>query len=967
VTAGARLRLETESNVVGTVVDADQIQSLPLNGRAFLRLALLAGGSNELAGRSSAIALFGLPDRGVALAGNLSYMSGYLVNGISTRGSRLGESAVNVSVAAIDQFKVQESFFLPDQGPNPGLVNLVTKSGNNQFHGQAFYFLRNRALDARNFFARTAEDLKRNQFGAAAGGPIRQDRAWFYAHYEGLRETTAVAATAFTPTRPMFEGNLRELTQPVFDPDSFSPSAGRQPFPGNSIPSNRISQVSRNLLRYYIPGSSLAERPVNVFGTARSDLTDHQGGLRVDVALTSKQTLFGQYIETRSSATRGALFPLGGTFFPNDSRFAMMQHTWVMSPRAVATTRLAFVRNLAFRSNEARDMGPILTGIGILNTSDNRGVTSITLQNFTGFGQSTGDIGNTDNNYQLDYGLHYLRGNHAFQLGAGVRYRRTWQQNSNVSAHGSLFFQANYTAQVEPAGEGLFRAMPETGSDFADFLLGVPTLGQMAGLPILAYRYSQYTPYFQDTWKARPTITINYGLGWFLETVPDPRGRARDWAHGFDWGTGLLTYAALGQVDPRIVRSDRNNLTPRLGIAWSPRFLPRTVIRTGAGIYYSDTSLSWLLNATLAPPFSTPVIIAVDPLNPIPAYRFGTNLFPPGVTPELDDSFAASLPAGTAVRVLHPEARTPIINQWNLSVTHSVTANHLVELVYLGSSSHRLTNTLDVAQCKADPDNRCRAETRQYARYSSLISIESNGNSSYQAGIARYDYRNGNGLGLRAEYTFAKALTDTAEIAGSLEHQIASCRRCEKALTAFDQRHRFVVSGIAAVPFGRGRRFGRNLPALTEAVLGGWQANAIATFSTGPPIDQIAPNTTASALIFHRPDRICDGRDGSLSGNLHNNGFQYYDPTCFVPAPLGFFGNAGRNVMGSPGINNWDIGVGKQFPLGEGRRIDFRTELFNAWNHTQFGSPNRFLGPNLGRVSTARSPRLIQLGLIVHW
>jgi hypothetical protein len=968
VASDEQVLLETDSNVVGTVIDAAQVQNLPLNGRNFLRLALLTGGSNEPVGRSSIIPFqLGLPDRGVVVGGNLAYMSGYVINGIATRGSRQGESAVNVSLAAIDQFKVQESFFLPDQGPNPGLVNLVTKGGTNQFHGQIFYFLRNRSLDARNFFARTAEDLKRNQFGGAAGGPIRRDRAWFFAHYEGLREITAFAATGYAPTQSMFEGDFRESAEPVFDPDSFSAATARQPFPGNVIPSHRINQVSRNLLRYYIPGSSLSQRPVNVFGTSRSRLTEDQGGARADVAVTPKQTLFGQYLETQTSATQGGVFPLTGTLYPNNSRFAMMQHTWVITPAAVATTRLAFVRNAAFRSNEARNLGPVLADIGVQNTFDNRGITAITLQNFTGFGQPTGDTGNFDNNYQLDHGVHYLRGKHNLQFGAGIRYRRTWQQNGNMIAHGSLFFQANYTAQLRPASDGRFQLVPGTGSDFADFLMGTPTLGQMAGLPLLAYRYTQYMPYVQDTWKVRPVLTLSAGFGWFLETVPDPRGRAREWAHGFDANTGLLTYAALGQIDPRIMRRDSDNLTPRLGFAWSPRFLPRTVIRSGAGIYYSDTALGWLLNATLAPPFSTPVIVAVDPFDPVPAFRFGRNLFPPAIAPGLDESFATSLPAGVSARVLHPDARTPLIQQWNLSIQHSMTANHLVELVYLGSSSHRLTNTLDLAQCVPDPDNRCRVETRPYSRYSSLISTETTGNSSYHAGIARFQYRNWNGLAVRAEYTFAKALTDTAEIGYILEHQIATCRRCEKALTAFDQRHRFVLSGVFSLPFGKGRTFGRTWPAIAEAAFGGWQSNAIVTFSTGAPIDQIAPNTTASALIFHRPNRICDGRDDSLADNLRNNGFQFYNPACFVAAPTGFFGNAGRNVVGSPGINNWDIGLSKQFALSEGKRLDFRTELFNAWNHAQFGPPNRFLGPNLGRVSTARQPRLIQLSLQFHW
>jgi hypothetical protein len=968
VSAGHQLLLENESNVVGTVVGAEQVSNLPLNGRNFLRLALLAGGSNEPVGRSSIIPLqLGLPDRGVVLAGNLPYMSGYLINGIATRGSRQGESAVNLSIAAIDQFKIQESFFLPDQGPNPGLVNVVTKSGTNGLHGEVFYYVRNQVFDARNFFAQTPEDLKRNQFGGAIGGPIRRDRAWFFAHYEGLRDVVASAATAFTPTPAMFQGDFRELGNPIFDPDSFSSPTGRLPFRDNIIPPNRINQVSRNLLEYYLPGSSFSQRPNNLFGTARRRLTEDQGGGRADISLTPKQTLFAQYIESHVVGFQGQLFPVAGTAYPNSSRLAMLQHTWTITPATVATTRIGFVRNSAQLTNEAADQGPILADAGVENTFDNRGITSITLQNFAGFGQATGDVGNLDNNYQFDYGVHHLRGRHDIQGGAGIRYKRTGQQNANFTAHGALFFQPTYTAQVDLIGDGQFRPRPSTGSDFADFLLGTPSLGQMAGLPRLGYRWTQYMPYLQDTWKILPNLTANYGIAWFLATVPEPQGLARDWAHGFDWSSGLLTYAALGEVDPRILRTDLNNFAPRFGIAWSPRFLPRTVIRAGAGIFYSDVPSSFLQHATLAPPFADPIILAIDPLDPTPPYRFGKNLFPARPAAQLYPGFAADVPVGASPRVLHSDGLTPFVQQWNLSFQHSLTENQLIELVYLGSSTHRLTNVYDLAQCKPDPDNRCRPETRAYSRYGSLMVLENNGNSSYQAGVAKFQYRTPGGVNVRAEYTFAKALTDTSEIGITLEHQIASCRRCEKSLTAFDQRHRFVLSGIFPIPFGRGQKIGGTWSPWVDALFGGWQSNAIATFSTGPPIDQIAPNTTASALIFHRPDRICDGRDDALTGNLRNNGFQYYDPACFVPASPGFFGNAGRNIVGSPGINNWDIGLSKQFPISEGKRLDFRVELFNAWNHAQFGSPNRFLGPNFGRVSTARPPRLMQLGLKLYW
>jgi hypothetical protein len=293
VSAEKVILLETESNAIGTVVDSAQVESLPLNGRDFLQLALMTGGFNAPTGRSDVLSgQVGHPDRGVIIDGNMATTTGYTINGIATRGGRLGESSLNLSIASIDQFKVQESFFMPDQGPNPSLVNVTTKGGSNQFHGQAFEFVRNQYFDARNFFAVTPQDLKRNQFGAAGGGPIRKDKIWFFANYEGLRQIQAFAANAYTPTGAMFAGDFTQAGQIIYDPATFSADTGkRQPFPNNVIPSNRFNSVSTALLKYYLPGASLTERPSNLFASPRNTLNDDQYGVRVDAALTDRQKL----------------------------------------------------------------------------------------------------------------------------------------------------------------------------------------------------------------------------------------------------------------------------------------------------------------------------------------------------------------------------------------------------------------------------------------------------------------------------------------------------------------------------------------------------------------------------------------------------------------------------------------------------------------------------------------------------
>jgi hypothetical protein len=249
------------------------------------------------------------------------------------------------------------------------------------------------------------------------------------------------------------------------------------------------------------------------------------------------------------------------------------------------------------------------------------------------------------------------------------------------------------------------------------------------------------------------------------------------------------------------------------------------------------------------------------------------------------------------------------------------------------------------------------------------LTADFNGNSSYESLVSKFRRRAKGGLNLNVEYTFAKALTDGWESGGSTDSQIAICRRCDKGPASFDQRHRVTLSLVYDVPVGRGRRIGSSMSRAADLLVGGWSFTGLATFGTGVPIFLVGPNRTGSPNVSHRPNRICDGRDASLAGNLRNNGFLDFNTLCFVIPATGFFGNTGRSVLNGPGGNNWDLGLGKMFPLPitEQTKLDFRGEFFNAFNHTQFSLPNAdsSAGPNFGRVSGAHTPRLIQLGVKV--
>ena len=966
VPAPSATDLNAESNTSGSVVDFRQVQDLPLNGRHFLDLAKLSAGARDVSPASNLFSTnIGPASRTVVLPGTLPNAVNYYLNGINVTGSRDGELALSPSIAGIDQFRVQESFVMPEQGINPAVVNIVTRSGSNEVHGEVYEFFRNQALDARSFFAASRDDVKLNQFGGAVGGSIKKNQVWFHAFFEGLRQLTAFSTTGYSPTAAMFAGDFSGTGAVIYDPVSYNAATNtRAPFPGSRIPLDRQNTVSRNLLRYYVPGSTLASIPSNVFGNPRNTSDDNQGSVRVDATVSPRSQLFGQYFRQRSPSDRPGLFPFSGLLYLNSSDLAMVQHTLSLSSRAVNTLRLGFLRNVAVGGNEAQQNGPDPASIGIMNTVAATGVTAINLQGYSSFGRSNGEIGNRDNMWQIDDEFSYARGSHIFSAGAGVAYRRGWHWNGNGSALGALSFQPVFTAQLTRNAQEQSAPVPNTGSSFADFLLGVPVTGILNGLPGVPLRSTQFIPYVQDAWRLTPAFTLNYGVSWFLETQPEPQGWARQYLHSFDFTSGLLAFAALPQTNFRAVATDRNNVSPRLGLAWKPHFFKGAVLRAGAGLYYS--SVPWVLaaNSVQGPPAGVGQTFNNPQSSPLPAYVLGVNIFSPRPVAPVTGTYAASLPPETTVQAIDPDFRTASNSHWNVLLEKSIGLRDSFEVDYLGSSGHHLPYLLDVSQCRPAANLYCDPSARAYPRYGLLLYTNSSGNSSHHTLITKYDRRLTSSLSAHVEYAFAKTLTDSWQLSLTA-NQISSCRRCSKGPATFDVRHGAVGSIIWNVPV-----FSTSLPQWAGFAVRHWTISAIITFATGQPVLLTAPNQTGSPFIRPLPNRICDGRSRQLASDIRNNGMLWFDTACFAVPPAGFFGNSGTTVINGPGINNWDVSLQRTFAIGrEIPRLQLRADMFNVWNHAQFDQPNgnAGAGATFGRISATLPPRIIQIGLKLLW
>ncbi|MGH9344086.1 MAG: carboxypeptidase regulatory-like domain-containing protein, partial [Terriglobia bacterium] len=535
--------LETTSNDLGNVIGPQSVEQLPLNGRNFLQLGLLSGATQSNAGSSNAsIAQTGHPGMSINISGNEPDFTMYMVNGIQTIGTRSGNTSLNLSMDAIDQFEVHYGFFMPDMGTNPGIVDVVTKGGTNQFHGDAYEYVRNNQMEARNYFATTPNGpYHQNQFGASVGGPILKDKLFYFGNYEGYRQNQSSFVSAYTPTEAMFGGDFSAAgLPPIYDPTTYDPTTGlRTQFPNNKIPSGRISSTITGLLAYYLPGSGTGTTN-NVSGNPATTLNSDQITSRVDYNLNEKNQIFGQGSWINAPDSHPGLFPSQGTAYPLDTEFVALGWTTTLSPTKVNSLRLGMVRDSVY--DQGRSVNGIQNKLNITGTGDANGVPGIGINGYAGFGTSTGLLGDIDNVYQIHESFNWLHGNHQIKFGGDLAYTRSVQSSANANARGVFNFNDTFTAQTKAIAGGKVSQVAGTGSAFADFLLGDLTSAQSIAMPKTHFRWTTFEPYIQDTWKLTNSLNANLALAWFANTPPNPPDKTnRDLIHGFDFTTGLET------------------------------------------------------------------------------------------------------------------------------------------------------------------------------------------------------------------------------------------------------------------------------------------------------------------------------------------------------------------------------------------------------------------------------------------
>ena len=980
VSAEAAQLTDVETASLGQLITRRAIEELPLNGRNYLTLGSLSPGVVPQIPRSQGPASFisattQREDRSILIGGNRESSSSYLLDGIEVRNPRVGDTSLNPSLDAVQEFKIQRNFFQAEFGFSPGIINVATKGGSNQWHGSAYEFLRNEKLDASNFFSAEAEPFKRNQFGFSAGGPIKKDKIFIFGNYEGLRQKLGIIRRGRFPTTTLLGGDFK-AENIIHDPLTFNEGAQtRDPFPNNVIPASRINQISTNFMPFIPVTNSPTVGGVNLSGTPVEQLHDDQINIRGDVLLSNKHSLFGRYSWQDAPLLPASLVPLGGRQVISEGNQSMIQLTSTLTPTTVNVLRASYSYAQLFGQQVVVD-SDLASEIGIKNISTverNWGVPRVSWEGFGGIGSDGLTQGNVMNNYEVSDSVSVVKGSHSIKFGGGIRQSRMFLDSDN-SPRGAFAFAPVFTSALDANGDPL----DGSGHSVADFLLGFPQRQSGAlGTTQTHFRFYASHIYIQDDWKVTPELTVNIGLRW--EYMSPPLAEELDHVNGFNFDSdptnkGLQLFPSLGQIKDTIIDRDLNGWAPRLGIAWNPSFDRTLVIRAGAGMYYDQTQMNEVQFTTNSPPGFTQQN-QVYTGRGLPPAEFGVNTLPFVPLVPIDENYET--PAGSFPFALELDGKKPRSYMWSFSIQKSFATNWLAEVAYVGSQGRRLSKRFN-GDAPVTPGVLYEATpgVRRFPGITGILYSTSAGKSSFNALNLKLERRFASGVSLLGAYSWGHSIDDDSGGSFGTPNLNPANFELDKGSSDFDIRQRFVTSIIYELPFGRGKAHLNSVGRAADLVVGGWQFNTIASFQSGVNRSVTASNRSGIPFVSQRADfagidpkssfTTADGKSITPEDDFggSNSDLFWFNPNAFSQPGVGRLGTSGRDIMSGPGFWNFDMSVFKNFPVSEQVKVQFRAEFFNAFNTARFNPPAmNVTSAAFAQITGAQRPRVIQLGL----
>ncbi|MEO8372753.1 MAG: carboxypeptidase regulatory-like domain-containing protein [Candidatus Solibacter sp.] len=934
VTGGELVTVDVSSARIGANVSTREVGELPMNGRQVSQLYLLAPGAvNNGSGTFDNIRFSGRSNQqnvirydGVEGSSIVDSSPGNL-NGESTSLFRLEQSLENVQ-----EFRVDSSNYPAEYGTGTGgQISFVTKSGSNQYHGSAFEYLRNDAMDARNFFDRaTKSKLRLNQFGGSAGGAIVKDKAFFFASFEGLRQKTA---------SPIVESTL-------------SAAVRARPDCVGGATANCIAPAIRPLLGAFPVGQFPSADPlldiVNI--SAPSQLSENAGGIRFDYNLSPKYRLYARYFRDQgvSSQTQNSTLSLYNTTIVPQN--AVVSLTQTLSPTVINETKFGFngsktrVAGVPGPSPDANISGVTfnLSGSvalgGIAGQSGSAGIAIPTglirlSSSFNGRGAPYTNYSNA-----IIDSLSMVRGKHSLKFGGELRMLTLFndQLGGTTYSFGSVAaFLANTPSSIAFNGD-LSAKSPFTG------LSGEAHL-----------RQNLYILYAQDEFKVTPTLTMSYGLRYeYYRPLHDVNNKAVI----FD----MLKGDIVAGSSQSWYQSSTANFGPRLAFSWAPQKLHnKTVFRIGSGFYYgpgqTEDQLQPSANDRIGRTISSGSQLA---------YPFDTN--------SIYQNYNINDPnLGYQPRAYGPAYKIPErILSYTASVQQTIPGNAVLTVAYVGSQGRNLflrSTTNKIIGTTMNPTTGAASAVREFGnRFAEIDYKTSGGTDNYNSMQITLNRRYASGLSLGAQYGWAHSIGDSG---GSNEANTAGNPfnfAADRGNNNFDIRQSFNMTALYDLPVGRGKKYMKNAPMAADVLLGGWQLGGVANMRTGVPID----------VLITRPDLAYrDIRDGAIYGNpvvvngavmtvpvintlgggnsrnvrrpnvvagvnpYLKNGLNWLNPAAFSIPAAGAYGNSSRNSLSGPGLQQFDLTLSKKFRVGEGKNVEFRSELYNIFNHANLANP----------------------------
>jgi carboxypeptidase family protein/TonB-dependent receptor-like protein len=976
---------DSATSTLSTVVPAERVNALPLNGRQLQELALTAPGVTASGGlRSSAFNQFGLatPTDGNAGAFNVngapSRANGFFLDGVDINVPEQGVIAFPPLIEATREFQVQTSLFNAEYGRFSGsIVSFVTKSGTNQWHGSAYEYFRNDALDANDFFnnsnglPRTV--LKQNQFGVSVGGPIHRNSHFVFGNWEAnkLRQGTGPFASN-VPTATQRSG-LLNYTAFTDANGNGRFDAGEPTQPATLNLAGSVAPISRAVLDGFIPLPNASVVGANYIANGIQKMDEDAFAIRTDHSLTSKDQVSVRYayddqrqfypFDIFFTAASLPAFP-----FPNPERrqSVAVAHTHLFGSSVTNEFRFGLNRQRNPIPN-GTEIDPASIGLpnGVIQNEFGRGLPIIRVTGFGGAGGQpfTDNLGASTTYRTMFQFIDNISVNykqHSFKFGGEVRRSHT-NQSQYRPLRGALNFSGARNGQINQTVPGNAAV-----AAFADFLLGLPAQITISSAnPTRGFRTTAYIGYAQDEWRVNSRLVLNLGLRYEIDTpVTEVNGLLSNLLPGrgnFVVGSDEL---------PRLHNIDKNNFAPRVGFAYRATEDGKWTVRGGAGVYHDNgTFQDRFRTARSNAPFAITNIVnqtggartSLDfPLNNMAAQTF-LALIGGG--------------AATGASAVDVNYRTPYAIQYNLNVQHELDNNLLAEVAYVGRRGLNASRVVNINQIAAvnslavtqlglaagsRPFNN--ASLPAGARFANdVISQQFNGQATYHSLQTRLERRLSSGASFLASYTWSKSIDNVSGIGTGADDlaQDSYNLGAQRAASNFDVPHKFVFSSTWALPIGRNQRFLKNPGAVVSALVSDWQINGILTYQSGQPFTvTVGAFDAGTGISNRRPNQVSDPKENVPAGFAFN-------PAAFVAPPAGQLGSVGRNALRADNYFNTDFAALRNFrfsPLGEAGAIEFRAEFFNLFNSHSFTLPVSSLSnAAFGRyVSNSTAPRVIQ-------